>query len=280
MLLHSIHSAAQLEAYRRKPTQALLLTGPVGIGLRTTALKLAEDVGSLHTTVQPEKKTPRSLPAISVEQVRGLYDTMRVKMNSRQVIIIDDADAMSAAAQNALLKLLEEPLSSYYFILSSHTPERLLPTIRSRLQQINLSVISTIESNRLIKKLGISEPNDQKKLLFIASGLPAELSRLSQSKNDLSDAFARATLAKSFITGSTYDRMVIVQSHAQDREKVLQLIEAILFQLRKTIENQPHSDTVNFIDGLLRASEQIRTNRNIKLWFTEAVLSTSLSRAS
>src|SRR5262249_1635339 len=50
----------------------------------------------------------------------------------RRVVIVDDADAMVAPAQNALLKTLEEPPPSSIFVLVTSRPDVLLPTVRSR----------------------------------------------------------------------------------------------------------------------------------------------------
>lgn len=50
----------------------------------------------------------------------------------RRVIIIDAADDMNPSVANSILKVLEEPPKNTYFLLVSHQPSRLLPTIRSR----------------------------------------------------------------------------------------------------------------------------------------------------
>src|SRR5262249_13190916 len=68
------------------------------------------------------------------EQIREAVDraAYRPFEGAYRVVIVDDADAMMAAAQNALLKTLEEPPSTSVFILVSSRPDTLLPTIRSR----------------------------------------------------------------------------------------------------------------------------------------------------
>ena len=71
---------------------------------------------------------------ISIGQVREMVSTAPVLPNDaeRKVYIIRQADTMSAAAQNAMLKLLEEPPARASFILEAENPGQLLQTVRSR----------------------------------------------------------------------------------------------------------------------------------------------------
>ena len=72
--------------------------------------------------------------SITVDQVRGLQRlfTTTASMSPWRVVVIDSIDDLERNAANALLKNLEEPPPSTVFLLVSHSPERLLPTIRSR----------------------------------------------------------------------------------------------------------------------------------------------------
>jgi len=79
---------------------------------------------------------------IAVEQVRGLTDFVNLSSHRgrAKVIVIHPAEAMNPNAANALLKNLEEPPPATYFLLVSHRWHHLLPTIKSRCQQIALPV--------------------------------------------------------------------------------------------------------------------------------------------
>lgn len=80
---------------------------------------------------KPDKGFARS---IKIDQIRALGPMFAVKpsMSSRRVIMIDAIDDLERSASNALLKSLEEPPAGTIFLLISHAPGRLLPTIRSR----------------------------------------------------------------------------------------------------------------------------------------------------
>ncbi|GAD78855.1 DNA polymerase III subunit delta' [Vibrio ezurae] len=75
--------------------------------------------------------------SISVDQIRegNRYALESSQLGGKRVIVIEPAEAMTEQAMNALLKTLETPPSSCVFILRSHAPHRLLPTIKSRCQQ-------------------------------------------------------------------------------------------------------------------------------------------------
>ena len=86
--------------------------------------------------------------------------------NGWRVCIVDSADEMNLNAANALLKILEEPPERCIFLVLSHLPGRLLPTIRSRCRKMNLSPLSEQSMKLVLEKLGIMKdyPDDQVKL--------------------------------------------------------------------------------------------------------------------
>ena len=79
---------------------------------------------------------------IRVEQARGLGDFVHVVSHrgGRRVAIVHPAEDMNAATANSLLKILEEPPEGAVFLLVSHRPARLLPTIRSRCVSVPVPV--------------------------------------------------------------------------------------------------------------------------------------------
>jgi DNA polymerase-3 subunit delta' len=82
---------------------------------------------------------------ISVKQVRELGEFLNLTpaLSPWRVIVIDAADDLEASAANALLKTLEEPPSNTLFLLVSHAPGRLLPTIRSRCRWLDFGKLSS-----------------------------------------------------------------------------------------------------------------------------------------
>ncbi|QDY68481.1 DNA polymerase III subunit delta' [Qingshengfaniella alkalisoli] len=98
---------------------------------RITALS---DSGLFLLRRTPDEKKGHLRTVISVDEVRRLRNFFALSLpdGGYRVVIIDSADEMNVNAANALLKLLEEPPENTVFLLISHMPSRLLPTIRSR----------------------------------------------------------------------------------------------------------------------------------------------------
>src|SRR5262249_4898504 len=131
---------------------SLLFAGPPGAPARETAIAVAQVLNcqtrkdgdacgtcsacvrisrGMHPDVQ--LLAPGDTGTIKIEQVRDLVDrsAYRPFEGVRRVVMIDEADALVGAAQNALLKTLEEPPPSSVFILITARPDALLPTVRS-----------------------------------------------------------------------------------------------------------------------------------------------------
>ena len=82
---------------------------------------------------------------ITIDQVRGLSRLLNgtPSISRFRVIVVDAADDLEAGGANALLKSLEEPPSDTIFLLVSHAPGRLLPTIRSRCRMLRFSALQS-----------------------------------------------------------------------------------------------------------------------------------------
>lgn len=91
---------------------------------------------------------------ISVEQVRSLQRLFSnaPSLSGRRVIVIDAADDLERGAANALLKNLEEPPAGTLFLLISHAPGRLLPTIRSRCRILRFSPLSDRDMEVVLRR--------------------------------------------------------------------------------------------------------------------------------
>ena len=88
----------------------------------------------VRTTPAPDKQE------ITVDQIRALRADAYIRPNEgrRKVYLIDPADAMNPAAQNALLKVLEEGPAYAAFLLLAGEPGKLLDTVRSRCEPLRL----------------------------------------------------------------------------------------------------------------------------------------------
>lgn len=90
---------------------------------------------------------------ITIEQVRGLGGTFALKpsYSRSRVVLVDSIDDMERSAANALLKGLEEPPQGTIFLLISHAPGRLLPTIRSRCRTLRFSALDELAMSAALR---------------------------------------------------------------------------------------------------------------------------------
>ncbi len=112
------------------------------------------DLSVLRRGLTKDKKGLSSV--ISVEDVRDVLHRLSATTSSGgyRVCIVDSADDLNISSANALLKMIEEPPSRTLFLLISHRPGRLLPTIRSRCRRLMLQALSDEHIHRIIQTLG------------------------------------------------------------------------------------------------------------------------------
>jgi DNA polymerase-3 subunit delta' len=179
-----------------------ILAGPKGIGkagfARAAALRLLADAagpptGGKGLDISPNHPIARLLSAgthpdyvelerlekdngdlarnITVDQVRGLQRLFSnvPSLSNRRIVLIDSVDDMERGAANALLKNLEEPPAGTVFLLVSHAPSRLLPTIRSRCRMLRFQPLPD-ESVRTILKRQLPEADEEEIAALLAMG--------------------------------------------------------------------------------------------------------------
>ncbi|WP_026486393.1 DNA polymerase III subunit [Caldanaerobius polysaccharolyticus] len=131
-----------------------IFEGPEGVGKFATALAMANAVAcSLDIKVfQTDEKT------IKIEDIRRLRGDINIvpSGSGRKVYIVRDAEKMTAEAQNAFLKVLEEPPSYGVIVLTCNSLSSLLPTIRSRCIVFHFGPLSKKDiADILVKSHGI-----------------------------------------------------------------------------------------------------------------------------
>jgi DNA polymerase-3 subunit delta' len=163
---------------------SLIFAGPAGVGKRLTAIALAQALNCQQsvTSDQPQSVDgcgvcpacvriaravhpdvlvlePGDTGSIKIEQVRDAVDqaAYRPFEGRRRVVIVDEAHGLVPAAQNALLKTLEEPPPSSMFVLVTAQPDLLLPTVRSRCPRLSFRPLSPADIAGVLVARGQAE---------------------------------------------------------------------------------------------------------------------------
>jgi DNA polymerase-3 subunit delta' len=228
---------------RARVPQSLLLAGPDGVGKRTVALALAQAVncpnrkdgdgcGTCPTCDRIARGRHSDVTVVDAEgeasiKIRTLRERVldvlgyRPFEAQRRVYIIDQADALTDEAQDALLKTLEEPPPATMLILVTAYPDTLRPTIQSRCRRLRFGPLAEADVARvLVERCGI-ERAAARGLSAASGGSIAQA--LSEKAGDLGDdrqAAIELLLAAGRSGGGVLARLRAATSlvqHASDR---------------------------------------------------------------
>lgn len=273
MTLFLAESVSYLETGPELP-HALLLAGPIGVGLHTIARHLSASnlSGEILPTDTKGQIDNSSSGVIRISQIRALESQAMNRSRSRRVYIIDNADQMNLPAQNAFLKLLEEPSSHICFILTSHHPDRLLPTTLSRLQTIQVPPITHDASQNLLDQLSVHDTTKREQLLFLGDGLPAELYRLTHESDTFDQKVAAITAARQFLQGTNAEKIAVIGRCAKDRSGSLAMLELAERIIRFSLMSHPDTALIARADALSEAYDRIAANGHIRLQLIRLVV--------
>lgn len=230
-------SASRLKLFANNPPQAVGIFG-YGSAYRRQVIDhfcrmLMQQYKIKESTIfhiVPEKNS------IGIDEVRAIRAHTRSQSQTElsRVIVIHDAQTLTKEAQNALLKLIEEPPSDTIYILSATDTAAILPTILSRLQSTTLRRLTS-------KQVGELSKEKQSLLAFLQNN--PELVAESNEEQSLLLAKVKQLLGVQFP-----ERVAMCKAEYADRSTALNLIE----------------QTISVMRGLLAGSSQRLDTRRIE----------------
>lgn len=231
-LLLSAQVWRQLDVIGHKPGGSYLFVGPQGVGKFTAAyqlaLKLCGDRRHI-IVVEPAKRS------IGIDQIHELNHHLGLKAASNhRVVIVREAGDMTLEAQNAFLKLLEEPPSDSTIILVAKEQSRLLPTILSRCQRIRFSPISSEQVQAWLvqhQKLAQAVAAKIAQLCHGAIGLAIDL---ANDQGKLREQKMIARRVQEILKEPLYQKLMLVPKLLDDYQPSI-LIERMVTVLRQRL---------------------------------------------
>lgn len=261
---------------------ALLVHGAEGLGKRQLALWIAQSVlcdrarGELKACgecascalfaagthpdlrqIYPEEDKQQ----ISVDQIREACANLTMTSYRRgfKVTIVDPAHQMTLAAANSLLKTLEEPSPQTLLVLLTSRPSALLPTIRSRCQQLAVHAPPEAEALRWLAEAG--GPSVGADILRFANGAPLRARALAEGR--YSTLSGEVTGALDALFASRADVTQIAKQWADEDlvDRLLCLDHWLMQRIRTNLDRSLHQ-TDEFVTGELLPSGAPALNIN------------------
>jgi DNA polymerase-3 subunit delta' len=223
---------------RNRIPNSLLFFGPEGVGKRDTALVLAKAMNCLEKdddscevcvscraisngnfpdvlVISPEKNV------LKIEQMRAMKQTAYLKpmVGRKRVFVIDQAEKMNEEAANSVLKILEEPPVFTHIILVAHNPYLILPTIKSRCQELSFSQISKQDIEKVLQGRGQDAEKARIISLLVKGNLNQainlnweEVQPIREKAWQLFDVLLRGEGASSFVKDYAFRRRESVEA--------------------------------------------------------------------
>jgi DNA polymerase-3 subunit delta' len=275
-------TAKDLETFLSDPKPSLLLIGNNGIGKTTIANYLVENVlgkknlkqGIDFLLLSPEDNT------ISIDSVRHIMKFIKLKTTGnrryRRAIIIEHSEKMSNEAQNALLKLLEEPPLDTFIVLTVNSKSSLLPTVLSRLSQIEIRKMNEKKLLDHLISLGFKSEDIRLSLLASNNLIGESIAILNKDSIMTIDIL---NLSKAILVGDKYSRLIQINDLTKDKTKPKILLLALSRIISASLKNAAQKNNIASIDNWNRMLDQVsiaqdalEKNANPKLTLTKLFL--------
>jgi DNA polymerase III delta prime subunit len=238
-------TASQLEQMLKSPAHAYLFTGPPFSYKRRAAEQLAAQLACVPALPSPNVLIlqPEDLGSIKIAQVKSVLSWLsRTAHNpsAHRVVIIASAHTMTADAQGALLKMLEEPADKVVFILVADSVEGILATIQSRTQRI------------LFRPLLLSDDGME----------PRHWEQVERSAEEREAHSIVNEYAERFIDGTTTDRFLVAKL-AHEQQLSSRVVEQAERKLRNQLLDQP--DAHSMLRKLIACEGYVKSRVNARL---------------
>lgn len=292
----NVNTAVCAAIKERRLPHALLIEGESGNGKRTLAHYIAKaavcggqnppcdechgchlaDVGS-HPDISVLSPADGK-KNITVGQIRILRNEAYVRphMANKRVFIIDRADTMNEQAQNALLKVLEEPPESVIFILTAQSKSALLDTVISRCTLLSLYPPESSAAAEYIKNTGkYTDEEIRSALAKSRNNIGQALCLMSGGKDSAEQAKARDFL-RFMLSGNEFGMLKILAAYEKDRVGADKFFKELKYQtaclIRERREDIGEAKALNaFYGELSRLEDSLNTNINLSLLFSAVV---------
>lgn len=281
LLVHPLSRAA-LDNFIAAPTHAVLLYGPDANGKSLIARELAALLlGCKPSELAKQPGLLEMLPdekgKIGITAVRAVTAFMSLKTlgtgKIRRVVLVQEADTLTTPAQQALLKLVEEPPEDTALLFVTSLQHQLLPTILSRLRRV---FIRRPYVNQLAGHLTERGANPEAIVAATAisgGSVGTALAYLGKTDSSSEDTM---TQTRRIISLPLFDQLLLIDTELKESATaasfVTDLSRLAEISLHRTAGTKAASQWLNISSAAARASRYLQRKASTKLVLTELML--------
>lgn len=239
--------------------------------------------GKVEKSIHPDyiRESGSGSRSFHVDQVRRIKSDAYVKPNegNAKVYLLQNTQDMTVQAQNALLKVMEEPPANAFFILTVDNRSKLLATVLSRCIQLPVERLLEEQVQAVLPELapGLDEPVYAQAAASSGGNLGKALLQLRE-KASPEDTHGKQALEQ-LLAAREYGALQILSAYDRDREGFLRLLEEMSRLVKQLAANPGMSglsfqstQPVNRLQAVMVADiieesiDAVRGNGNISLW--------------
>lgn len=271
LILHT-RTRTQLEQFLTHPTHALMLTGPMGVGLGTIARTIGHQLAGANVIyVAPTLHNKQKTTIINADDIAELGSIVRNHRDSALVIIIDGADCAVSGVFERMLKLIEEPVPRVYYIFTAHSLQNIPATIMSRSALIKVLLPAEADCAVLYSELDSTVASQVK---FMANRRPALIKRLTSDDNFFESESSSMQIAKEFMQNAVSRRMEIIDA-LPDKELATSLchdLAQLVISLASTGRLKNSQKVASQLLLLSETADRLTNNGNLRLQLTNLAI--------
>jgi DNA polymerase-3 subunit delta' len=253
-----------------KIAQAYLFCGPESVGKFTLAKEISRKIISGKDfsldliIVEPEIETGKSgvvkEKEIKIEKIKEAQRELSLfpYQGRYKVLIINNAHQMTESAQNALLKILEEPNKTSVIILITHEEDKIISTIRSRCQKIRFNLVPQREIESIL-----SEKKDKKDIAYLSMGRPGmavDLTNNTAKAESLEDIWQKF---KSLHKSGINEKLKIAEEMSRNIPEASNKLKFLLWMMQaQAMKGLETGEALNYIKTAGRISECLDMLKN------------------
>ena len=241
-----------------------------------TELSLARDYltqlcQQAHQLVLPT--SPDATNKIKIDAARAIIEKTLTTINQKRWFFINQAETMTTAAQNSLLKLLEEPNQGIQLVLFSTRPNQILITVRSRVQTVKLNPLNPAALKTFIStNYPQIKPTLLNQLLFLAQDDLPLLLTLLDNQQLAEEHINIATDARALINTPLDRSLLIVKNYFASRDRAIILARSVLKIYQTLLAKQASTQHLPKTTKWLACLKRLQQNCSVKLSLIQAIL--------